>query len=239
VASSQPKTILVDHRWGQVPQAWKGQAPQAREDFVEELRQLGYNPIVRQLGTGDLIWSAPVGRVGVELKCLRDLLTSLSEGRLDDELMRLRLTCTLAILCITDPLGYEADIPAGRFTFDSIDNMLVGRQNRGVLVARTAGEESLAQRIHSLVRYLDRPQQKLLRPKKVHFPYMGKLTDRAEVIYALLASVKGIRDKAAIAERLAAQPLARVFSYRYDDWRGCGFSKLMAQRLEQHLMEVA
>lgn len=217
----------MDHRWGQ--------APQARDAFVEELASYGYNPIVRQLETGDLVWTAPVGRVGVELKALRDLFVSLQEGRLDSELMRLRQSCVLAILCITEPLGYEADLPASRFTFDSIDNMLVGRQNRGVLVARVSGEESLAQRIHSLVRYLDRPQQKLLRPKQVHFPYMGKMTDRAEVIYSLLASVKGIRDKAAIAEKLSVHSLAEVFSYRYDDWRGCGFSKTMATRLEERL----
>jgi ERCC4-type nuclease len=220
------KLILVDHRWGQ--------ATQVRDAFVEDLQNRGYQAMVRQLTTGDLIWSSVVGRVGVELKSPLDLLRSHMEGRLDQELYRLQREFALSVLLITEPLGFEADVPAiGGFTWNAVDNLLAGRQMRGILVTRR-GEAPLADRVDSLVKYLDRSQQRLVRPRQRHFPAMEKLSDRAEVVYALLSAVKGIRHKAEISETLAAKlALHDIIQLSETGWREAGFTKLMAGRLRE------
>jgi ERCC4-type nuclease len=227
-----PKPILVDHRWGSNPSACGVVA--------EDLFKLGYHPLVRQLTTGDFVFGVQgFGRVGIEMKEVRDLLVSHVDGRLDDELFRLQRDCALACLLIVGPLGCAADIPAvGGFTWTAVDNLIAGRQMRGIVVLR-CDHDGIADRIAAWDKYLSRQPQRLVRPRRQHLPYMGKMTERAEVVYSLLASVKGVRDKSTIAARLAdSKPLSEIFSMEVNAWREQGFSKLMAERLSAHVREV-
>lgn len=223
------KVILIDHRWGSNPQ-W-------RDETAAELRELGYEPVVRQLDVGDFMWGSPHGRVGVELKGVNDLLRSHQNGRLDDELYRLQRAAAVPILLIYGALGSDVDVPpVAGFTWHAVDNMLLGRQLRGILVART-GDSTIAKRIASIEQYLSRSVRRTPR-RAPHFPYMGPMTDRAEVVYALLSTAKGIRNKAAIAEKLAANyTLSEIFTWDEAAWRAQGFTKLMARRLAGKLRE--
>lgn len=226
-----PKLLLVDPRWGQ--------APERRDQFVAALTQLGYCPVLRQLATGDIVWSSRMGRVGVEMKGMEDLLTSHQEGRLDDELYRLQREFAVAVLLLTEPLGYDVDVPPiGGFSWHAVDNLLVGRQLKGIIVAR-CNEVGPAQRIDKLYRYLERPQQRVIRPRERHFPAMGRMSARAETIYRLLQAVRGIRNKAEIAERMAgSHSLADVTAMTAKSWHEAGFTKLMAGRLAKFCREV-
>jgi ERCC4-type nuclease len=226
------KPILLDHRWGS--------NPAARDRVASNLEALGYAPLVRQLDTGDFIFNVDgFGRVGIEMKEIRDLLVSHIDGRLDSELFRLQRDCALAALLIVGPLGCAADVPAvGGFGWNAVDNLIAGRQMRGIIVLR-CDHDGIADRIAAWDKYLSRQPQRLQRPRQQHLPYMGKMTERAEVIYSLLQSVKGVRDKSSIATRLAdTMPLASVFSMDANGWRTQGFSKLMAERLAAQVTEV-
>ena len=229
------KLVLIDPRWGQ------GEASaQLRQECVEEFQNEGYKAILKQMTTADVVFTVPQGRVGIEMKNVRDLLDSHREGRLDNELYRLAREFAVPVLCITEHLGSEADIPeSGGWSFPAVDNMLFGRQVRGVHVIH-CGTMSIAHRIIRFEQYLGRMKDKqIVRPKKRHFPAMGKLTVRAEIVYALLSGIKGIKGKAEIAEALASQmSLQDIFGLDKDGWREKGFSPLMAGRLSVLVQET-
>lgn len=203
----------------------------------DQLGTLGYHVIVRQLHTGDYIWAVPGGRAGMELKQIQDLLTSRANGRLNEQLFRLSRLFSLPLLLVVGAIDHDLDLPTrGGWTYNSMDNMLVGRQRRGIIVARCSGYDDVSDRIHSLVRYTTRPMRD--RPRVRRYAIPGAISGRAEVVYSLLASVKGIRDKTAVAERLAANhALSSLFQWGANQWKEVGFTKLMATRLDARLRE--
>jgi ERCC4-type nuclease len=205
---------------------------------VEYLKGQSYQVMVRQVPTGDFIWQVEGGRAGCEAKTVRDLVDSAQSGRLDEQLFRLQRNFTVAILFVVG-LATPLDVPdIGGWTYNGIDNLLVGRNRRGILTSRCASEEpaEVGDRLNSLIRYTRKAPRRALRPR--HYPISGRLSDRAEVVHALLSSVRGVRDKSRIAERLAAgSSLADIFSFTDADWRERGFTKLMASRLADRCKE--
>lgn len=202
------------------------------------------------LPSGDFAWSTPYGRVGVEDKPITALVTDRRSGRLDDELRRLCGAYELPILLIRGLpsvnsdgslhwLPHEATYREG-WTIDSLDNLLLGRQMRGVYVTWCPTNEYLGERLWHLYEYTMRTPQDVMYMKRAPMmPYLGPLTGRAELVYTLLAQVKGIRDKREIAERLAVKhSLGALFNLDQKGWQAEGFTKLMAGKLVAHMRAV-
>lgn len=203
----------------------------------DTLTALGYTVLVRQLRTADYVWDCPVGRVGCEVKQWGDLL---NKAHTDEQLFRLQGEFAIPLLLLVGPMDATYDLDSWvrkqGWNFMSVDNMLVGRQLRGIVLARCPDMENLAERLHSLARYLARKPSEAPRPRYV--PYIGPMSDRAEVVHALLRSVPRIKGKARIAERVAeAASLREVFVWDAARWQEFGLSKVMADRVVARLEE--
>lgn len=211
----------------------------------------GFDVRMCMLPSGDFAWSTPWGRVGLEDKPLSALVTDRRNGRLDDELRRLVDTYELPILFIRGIpkvsadgsikwLPQEAEYREG-WTIDSLDNLLLGRQMKGVYITWCPGDSYLADRLMSIYKYtLRRPQDD---PMKLNrqpiMPFMGPLTGRAELIYTLLGQVRGIRDRREVSERLAAQfNLAEILNFDTAKWQQVGMTKLMAGKIVETVQET-
>lgn len=214
------------------------------------LRERGFDVRMCMLPSGDFAWSTPYGRVGVEDKPLGALVTDRRNGRLDDELRRLVDAYTLPILFIRGMPTIGSDgslrwLPQEReyregWTIDSLDNLLLGRQLRGVFVTWCPTDEYLSERLWHLYEYTQRkPKDEVFMKRAPIMPYLGPLTGRAELIYTILAQVKGIRDKREISERLAAKyDLGKLLYLDQKGWQNEGFTKLMAGKLVAHIRAV-
>ena len=217
----------------------------------KHLQASGFNVHVARLETADFVWDSRTwGRVGVEDKTPSDLASSRTSGRLDDQLRRLTTQFDLAFLFIRGDIKSfvtglhfgkkkSADpdevggFPPHMRTFSAMDNMLIGRQMRGVMVVHCNAKKKIGDRLMSLYEYTQRPKPQDAPVFEAHYPYQGVMTDKAEVIYRMLASVPSIRGKREIAEKLAAQfPLFNLLQWEADDWREeGGFTKKMATKL--------
>ncbi len=217
-----------------------------------QLESLGFKLYVKSQ-PADVSWSSPVyGRVGTELKSLDDLCNSVNTAnqnmipRRDDELRRLQETYGLAILLARDYAKWEymftkgISVAAHGWTPQAVDNILVGRQLYGVMVARartTAGAHGVAVRLASLYHYTQKaPTNKLVPPHR--FTYMGPMTDRAEILFTLLSRLRGFKNKRDMAEKLAdLGSIQEVTAWDAAQFRDVGMTKLMAERLEKLLRE--
>lgn len=209
-----------------------------------ELEDHGFKVSVKKLPAGDIWWGSPVyGRCGAEMKDVVDLLGSMDTPnanmipRLEDELRRLQENVALPILLTHGWAKWEhfaKDSEDTRWSLEAVDNLLFGRQLRGIYHCRarnTKGEHGLTQRLTSLWYYTQKPLLDRLIVKR-HFPYMGPMTDRAEVIYALLSHMKGLKNKRHWAEKLAAGgSIIEIVAKEETDLLEMGLSKMMAKKL--------
>lgn len=232
-----PPVLLVDKRQA----GWQ----------EAHLRGQGFDVRMCMLPSGDFAWSTPWGRVGVEDKPLTALVTDRRSGQLDDELFRLVAQYELPILFVR---GIPAVKPDGSirwlpqeatyrdgWTIDSLDNLLLGRQMKGVYVAWCPTDQYLGERLMSLYKYTQRrPQDETLKPTRgLMMPWLGPLTGRAELIYVMLGQVKGVRDRRELAERLASKySMGQLLDLDVDGWKAEGITKLMAGRLVAHIRAV-
>lgn len=203
------------------------------------------------LPAGDFAWSTPWGRVGLEDKPLTALVTDRRSGVLDDELRRLVATYELPILFIRGYPSVSADgslrwLPQEAqyregWTIDALDNLLLGRQLKGVYVAWCPSDTYLGERLMSLYRYTQRrPQDESVKPSRGQvMPWLGPLTGRAELVYTLLGQVKGVRNRRELSEALASKhDLGSIFNMTAEQWASEGLTKLMAGRVVQHMRAV-
>lgn len=215
------------------------------------LRGKGFDVKMVMLPAGDFAWSTPWGRVGLEDKPLTALVTDRRSGRLDDELRRLVTTYELPILFIrgypvvnTDGslrwLPQESTFREG-WTIDSLDNLLLGRQFKGVYVTWCHSDAYLGDRLMALYNYTQRrPQDENTRPARPQvMPWLGPLSGRAELVYCILGQIKGIRDRRELSEKIATKyNLGQLMDLDQAGWQVEGVTKLMAGRIVQHVRSV-
>lgn len=207
-----------------------------------ELEAAGFSVGVAAIPT-DIVWFSPVyQRCGAELKDVPDLLGSMDTAnsnmvpRLDDELRRLQEFVSLPIL-LTHGWGkwehFAKDDPDARWSLEAVDNLLVGRNLRGIVLARarnTKGEHGLSRRLISLHSYTQKPLlDRLLVPR--YFPYTGPLSERSEAVYGLLARLRGLKNRKLLAEQIAAHwSINEIAAKEIDDLVEMGLTKMMAKR---------
>ena len=227
--------------------------------MAPQLKAHGFSPHVSRLECGDFAWRSTVwGLVGFEDKTIPDLVNSRTSGRLDSQLRRMQKQYDLSGLFIRGTIAdwiarahvidassknsHDVDNPGGMPNhlkdFTAIDNILLGRQLRGVFIINCQQTKQIYKRLASVYDYLERPKSKDAPVLEAHFPYIDAMTDKAEVIYRMLAAVPSIRDKRDIAERLSVSfPLAAILGWGEDEWRAAGFTKKMAGRLASTIGE--
>lgn len=215
------------------------------------LNDKGFDVRMCMLPSADFAWSTPWGRVGVEDKPLTALVTDRRSGRLDDELRRLVAQYELPILFIR---GYpnvsnngellwntsESDYRKG-WTIDSLDNLLLGRQMKGVYVTWCHDDRYLGDRLMKLYQYTQRrPDDAATRPQRPQvMPWLGPLTGRAELVFTILGQIKGVRDRRELAEKVASTyTFGDIINMEADAWMAEGASKLMAGRIVSHLRSI-
>lgn len=238
MSDEKPPVLLVDKRQAD----WQPQ----------HLRGKGFDVRMVMLPSADFAWSTPFGRVGVEDKPLSALVTDRRSGRLDDELRRLVGQYELPILFIRGfprvsasgelMWGHlEEDYRKG-WTIDSLDNLLLGRQMKGVYVTWCPTDQYLGDRLMALYRYTMKggpaaETMKVARPTIM--PWLGPLTGRAELIYTLLGQVKGVRDRRDLSEKMAnAYTFGQLIDLQPETWMEHGVTKLMATRIVSYVRSV-
>jgi len=191
-----------------------------------------FNVVEKQLKVGDLLWSCPLGMVGVEDKRfngpLSDLMVSLRNKRLDDELRRLVAYFAVPVLFIRgDGNGAMAEV--------SYEKMRFGRQLHGVYIWQAPSNMAdAAESLRGLYDYLAMPHvsgiEGVRRERRLGFA--GRLGPRAEVIYGILGLTQGVRNRRYVAESIAeATPLSEFLRWTASDFTFVGFSAHMAMKL--------
>ena len=190
---------------------------------IPALEKVGFTVNRRRMETADLVWAVPYGTVGVEDKPMKSLLADVRNGRLNDQLERLRSKHALPILLIRQDGGDE---PPGYHT------IRLGRQLRGIVVV-----DAIPDFASSVKRYYDYTQEAgrpLKRPYERHYPWVDEMSVPAEVIHAILQQVPRLTDRTKMAMNLAVKyPVNAVLYLPESAWREEGFSKLQAQRLAE------
>lgn len=185
----------------------------------------------KQLKTGDILWSCPLGIVGVEDKCTDDLTGSRNNGRLDDELRRLIDTYKVPVLFLRRSPQSEYT----NWAESSFENLKFGRQLHGAFVYSAPGDmEGAAAALKDLYDYTHRPNSggmEGVRRERV-LQYKGPLAPRAELIYGILGMVGGVKDRRHIAQELARKHSFQEFlQLTPTDLRRAGFTSFMANKL--------
>lgn len=196
----------------------------------------------KHLAVGDLVWSCPLGSVGVEDKCFSDFTASLRNKRLDDELRRLTETYSLPILFVRGPV-VQNHYDRSAFGWDEsiVSKVLLGRQLHGVYVWRTQQADfgQQADNLWQLWDYtqkLDRGFEGVRREKKLL--WNGPLGSRAEVLYGILGKIRGVRNRRSAAEALAHHSLNELTTWSPTEWQAAGYTRLMAQKLTGTFREL-
>lgn len=209
------------------------------ERFTEGLRGW-FTVSVKHLGTGDLVWSSPLGRVGVEDKCFNDLVQSRNNGRLDDELRRLTAEYAVPILFVRGPVEWRGF--GAPWTESSVNNLLFGRQLHGAYVYWTRASSYIdqAHALHDLWEYTQTHKvgkEGVRRERKL--AYDGPLGAREEVIYGILGMIGGLRDRRTVAKQIASTTtLSEFVNWSVSDFRFAGFSRDMAQKSANFLHQM-
>jgi hypothetical protein len=188
----------------------------------------------RTLKTGDLVWTSPLGTVGIEDKCVADLAASQSNKRLDDELRRLVDSYAVPILFVR---GYSMRGSIYRAARDeaSIANTLLGRQFHGVYTFQVAAPyDEAAEGLWRLHEYLALPRRAgiegVRRERK--FAFSGPLGPREETIYGILGMTSGVRNRRSIAVQIAkSTPLSEFLRWTAWDFEAQGFTRHMSAKL--------
>lgn len=192
---------------------------------------------VKHLPTGDLVWSSPLGVVGVEDKCLNDLKSSRANGRLDDELRRLVERYDVPILFVR---GHEVHLQHS-WPESSYSNLMLKRQLHGVFTWRSYANDFDEQAVDLLALYKhlnEQHEQGLNGVKRERhiFSFVGPMGDRAEAIYGILGRVGGVRDRRSVAYSIAkVYTLTEFLRWDMFEAESFGFSKHMAIKLVQAL----
>lgn len=197
--------------------------------FTAALRQY-FDVHVKHLKCGDLVWSCPLGTVGVEDKSLRtgDLANSQQNKRLDDELRRLVDTYSIPVLFIRGEVDRRGD-PI------TVQNTLFGRQLHGVYTFMAPKDfDGAAEALWRLHRYLALPRNggnDGVRRERV-LSFGGPIGPRADVIYGILGMAGGVRDRRSIAQSIAqTTPLSAFLRWDAWDFEAQGFTRHMASKL--------
>lgn len=197
------------------------------------LEKRGYTVPVRKLVTADYIWTVPHGRAGVEVKDFQDLINSHRGGRLDEQLYRLNREFRVPILLAMGLYDTSHQfVDGGGWNTISCDNMFLGRQMRGVFVARACPSyDELPERLDALIHYTQKEQ--LTGPRHRAYIYERRgMTPKEEVLYSLLASIRGIRGKEQLTTQLAGKySLSDIFNWGQKEWVAAGFTKNMAEKI--------
>lgn len=197
---------------------------------------------VKHLGTGDFVWSCPLGVVGVEDKLFSDFTASIRNKRLDDELRRLEAAYAVPVLLVRGPVTQNLfDHSAFGWSEDMVSKALLGRQLHGVYTYRVLGNgyPTQARSLWELWDYtqrLDRGFEGVRREKKLY--WAGPLSARAEVLYGILGGVGGVRNRRGAALTLAHHSLRELTTWGPTEWSAAGFSRLMAQKLTGTFKEL-
>lgn len=194
-----------------------------------------FDVTVKHLPSGDLVFTCPLGRVGVEDKAMGDYKQSLRNNRLDDELRRLEVTYAVPVLFLrgVQRIGSQYETVWEEHT---IEKGLFGRQLHGVYTFRSRNSNMLAQAedFHRLYEYLQYPGRggiEGVRREKVK-TFRGPLGPRAEVIYGILGAVGGVKNRRAVAESIAATAtLSEFLRWRPLDFEVAGFTRHMADKV--------
>lgn len=218
--------------------------------YAPALKAVDIDIKVRRLAVGDLAWTCPLGRVGVEDKPTTALMGDRVNGRLDDELRRLVEAYAIPILMVRGSPRYDASggvIVFGTEVYDrwnhsSIDNLLLGRQLHGVYVTSVPYDNLVGERIASLYDYTQivAPLEGVRRERQ--YAYLGPLSEAAECVYLILGFVGNLRNRRGVAEHLAGVcgGLAGVLALDEEQLRRrFGFSKLMASRTAAKFQELS
>lgn len=194
----------------------------------------------KHLKVGDFVWACPLGTVGVEDKCMADLMGSLRNGRLDDELRRLTAAYAVPVLFIRGKApwgnGYSS------VSWDSLEKIKFGRQLHGVFVWQAPDRPTdAATSLRELYDYLAKPRDGGIEGvrREVKHEWKGPLGPRAEVIYGILGAVGGIKGRRAVAERIAEACTLREFlRIRPEGLTWLGFTAHMAEKVHKYLIEL-
>lgn len=144
--------------------------PDDREPYsVQERLRDEYDGIIEHWEFGDYYIAAASRLIGIERKTISDLLSSLSEGRLDSQLEGLTGSVDVPILLIqgelrASPGGFVlvTDGVASGWNYHSVLNKLQTFQEMGVrLTFCEEGDQALIDRILSLARYYCKPHHAL------------------------------------------------------------------------------
>lgn len=197
---------------------------------------------MKHLACGDFVWSCPLGTVGVEDKLFTDFSASIRNGRLNDELRRLEAAYAVPMLWVRGPVVQNFfDHSAFGWSEDMVSKALLGRQLHGIYTYRTVtdGYPAQARSLWELWDYtqkLERGFEGVRREKKLY--WNGPLSARAEVLYGILGSVGGVRNRRGAALALANHSITELCTWGPTEWSAAGYSKLMSQKLTAKFQEL-
>ena len=159
---------------------------------------------------------------------MKSLLADVRNGRLNDQLERLRAKHTLPILLIREDGGDE---PVGYHT------IRFGRQLRGIVVIDACPDfASAVKRYYDYTQEAGRP---LKRPYERYYPWVDEMSVPAEVIHAILQQVPRMPYRTRKAMALAVKySLTDLLRFSTELWQEQGFSKLQAQRLREVCLKL-
>ena len=216
----------------------------------DALRDAGLDVKVVRLPAGDLLWTSSIGTVGIEDKPLTALLNDHRTGVLDDELRRLCESVAVPCLLVRGwpfvdhqgKLRFASAFDQDRFdgwTQIAYDNLLLGRQLRGVLVLHCRGKQDFGLRIAALHAYLERSDIGSLRERpRQYMPWNQPFTGKEAIVYTVLEQVKGLRNRRELTKKLAELPLGQWLEWGEREFRAFGFTRLMAERMAKLMEEL-
>lgn len=209
--------------------------------FTQALRSY-FEVKTKHLPAGDLVWSCPLGSVGVEDKVFTDFTASMRNGRLNDELRRLTEMYAVPILFVRGPVVQNRfDHSAFGWSEEMVSKALLGRQLHGVYTWRTVADSYVDQaaslfHLWDYTQRLERGFEGVRREKKL--VWHGPLGSRAEVLYGILGGVGGVRNRRGAAIALAHHSLCELTSWGPTEWVAAGYTKHMAQKLTATFKEL-
>ena len=132
-------------------------------------QQLGSLSSIPEQYGADFMWVSLVGTVGVQRKEIKDLVSSLRDGRLGKELGQMQ-SLDLAVLIIEGRPQWSRDgflLDVRSFTMEQMNGVLFSVQAQGVWCLQTTDHQSTVQMLRSLEKWLskDRHGQLRNRPK--------------------------------------------------------------------------
>lgn len=146
---------------------------------------------VTTLTTGDYLGITDSLTWAIERKAIGDLLSSLTDGRLYEQLKRLIDSVDVPILLLENIYssthnGYIR-LPSKElgFRYESVENLLLDAQMRGIILARTPSLEASAKLIRGYNHYFSKEGHRFEVKKQRLFSYSAKVTPQLQLVCAL------------------------------------------------------